>query len=76
MTRLTLELSIEIERLERIALIENEADNVFGQSDRARDWLTKNNVALGATPLSMLDTENGAAEVRKVLSSIAYGGTV
>jgi putative toxin-antitoxin system antitoxin component (TIGR02293 family) len=66
----------ETERLERIALIENEADKIFGQSDKARDWLTKNNEALGVSPLSMLDTETGAAEVRKVLSAIAYGGAV
>jgi putative toxin-antitoxin system antitoxin component (TIGR02293 family) len=66
----------ETERLERIALIENEAEKVFGASDMALDWLTKNNAALGATPLSMLDTETGAGEVRKVLSAIAYGGAV
>jgi putative toxin-antitoxin system antitoxin component (TIGR02293 family) len=65
---------IETERLERIALIENDAEEVFGTSDMARDWLTKKNAALGNTPLSMLDTETGAGEVRKVLSAIAYGG--
>lgn len=66
----------ETERLERIALIENEADKVFGAPNMALDWLTKNNASLGATPLSMLDTETGAGEVRKVLSAIAYGGAV
>lgn len=66
----------ETERLERMALIEDEAEQVFGTSDMARDWLTKKNTALGDTPLSMLDTETGAAEVRKVLAAIAYGGAV
>ena len=66
----------ETERLERFALIENEADKVFGAPDKALDWLTRENTALGATPLSMLDTETGAGEVRKVLSAIAYGGAV
>lgn len=66
----------ETERLSRIALIENEAEKVFGTSDMARDWLTKMNVSLGDTPLSMLDTETGAGEVRKILSAIAYGGAV
>lgn len=66
----------ETERLERMALIENEAEKVFGMSTMALDWLTKKNAALGDTPLSMLDTETGASEVRKVLSSIAYGGAV
>lgn len=65
---------IETERLERIALIENEAVKVFGTSDMALTWLTKNNAAFGVTPLEMLDTETGAGEVRKVLSAIAYGG--
>lgn len=64
------------ERLERIALIENEAEKVFDDSDMARDWLTKINSAMGVTPLSLLDTETGAGEVRKVLSAIAYGGAV
>ncbi|MGZ8256496.1 MAG: antitoxin Xre/MbcA/ParS toxin-binding domain-containing protein [Gallionella sp.] len=64
---------IETERLERIALIENEAEKVFGAS-MALAWLTKNNASLGTTPLEMLDTETGAGEVRKVLSAIAYGG--
>ena len=67
---------IETERLERIALIENEAEKVFGTSDMALGWLISKNAALGSTPLSMLDTETGAGEVRKVLSSIAYGGAV
>lgn len=64
----------ETERLERIALIETEAEKVFGKPEMARDWLIKNNTALGSTPLSMLDTETGAGEVKKVLSAIAYGG--
>lgn len=66
----------ETERLERIALIEHEAEKVFGASGMARDWLTGKNAALGDAPLSMLDTETGAGEVRKVLSAIAYGGVV
>jgi putative toxin-antitoxin system antitoxin component (TIGR02293 family) len=65
---------IETERLERIALIENEAEKVFGASNMALAWLTKNNAAFGVPPLEMLDTETGAGEVRKVLSAIAYGG--
>ena len=66
----------ETERLGRIALIEDDAEKVFGTTVMARDWLTKMNPALGDTPLSMLDTETGAGEVRKILSAIAYGGVV
>ncbi len=66
---------VETERLERIALVEDHAEKVFGSSDLARDWLTKKNTALGCnTPLSMLDTGIGASEVRKILFVIAYGG--
>jgi putative toxin-antitoxin system antitoxin component (TIGR02293 family) len=47
----------------------------FGGRDAARQWLKTPNLALaGATPLSMLDTEPGAREVRRILSSIAHGG--
>jgi len=66
----------ETERLERIALIENEAAKVFSDAGLALDWLTKNNAALGDAPLALLDTETGAGEVRKVLSAISYGGAV
>ena len=67
---------IESERLERLAIIENQAEQVFGDAGKAKNWLTQKNLALGDTPLSMLDTETGAREVRKALGAIAYGGTV
>ena len=67
---------IESERLERLAIIEDQAEKVFGDAGKAKNWLTQKNLALGDTPLSMLDTETGAREVRKALGAIAYGGTV
>lgn len=66
----------ESERLARIAMIESEADDVFGDAKMATAWLLQKNLALGDTPLSLLDTETGAFEVRKALSAIAYGGVV
>ncbi len=66
----------ESERLERLALIEDLAEKVFGAASLAREWLTRKNAALGESPITLLDTETGAGEVRKVLNSIAYGGTV
>lgn len=66
----------ESERLERLALIEDLAEKVFGTAPLAREWLTRKNAALGESPITLLDTETGAGEVRKVLNSIAYGGTV
>lgn len=67
---------VESERLERLAIIEDAAEKVFGSADMAKTWMMRKNLALGDTPLSMLDTETGAGEVRKVLAAIAYGGVV
>jgi putative toxin-antitoxin system antitoxin component (TIGR02293 family) len=65
---------MESERLARIALIESEAEAVFGSADLAKRWMLEPNVALGEAPLSFLDTDTGADEVRKILAAIAYGG--
>lgn len=65
---------MESERLARIALIEAEAEEVFDSSDLAKRWMLEPNLALGESPLSLLDTDTGADEVRKVLAAIAYGG--
>ncbi|MDE1943710.1 MAG: DUF2384 domain-containing protein, partial [Betaproteobacteria bacterium] len=46
----------------------------FESSESARKWLLQENLAFGGTPISLLDTETGAVEVRKVLAAIAYGG--
>ena len=62
------------ERLSRIALIEHHAEMVFGGPEQAKKWLLSPNVVFGESPLSYLDTEIGANEVRKVLNTIAYGG--
>ncbi len=62
--------------MERIAEIEAVAADVFGDEEKATNWLLRNNAALGSSPLSLLDTELGTSEVRKVLSAIAYGGVI
>ena len=62
------------ERLIRICRREKLAEDVFGDSEDARKWLRTENLGLGATPLSMLDTDLGAQEVSRVLQAIAYGG--
>ncbi len=68
---------VESERLERLAIIEDTAEKVFGNADQAKMWLLRKNLVFGDdTPLSMLDTETGAGEVKKVLAAIAYGGAV
>lgn len=67
---------VESERLERLAIIEDTAEKVFGNAEMAKQWIMRKNLALGDTPLAMLDTETGAGEVKKILASIAYGGAV
>ena len=63
------------ERVVRVADIVRMAEGSFGGREAATRWLKTANLGLGgATPLSMLDTEPGAGEVRRILSSIDYGG--
>lgn len=65
------------ERVVRVADVTRIAQATFGGRERAVEWLKTPNIALGrTTPLSMLDTEPGAAEVRRILSAIDYGGTL
>lgn len=60
----------------RIKEIERLAEEVFGSKEKARQWLASLNLALGVSPESMLDTEAGRNEVRKMLAAIATGGAV
>lgn len=63
------------ERVVRVADIAHAAEETFGSREAATRWLkTANRGLAGATPLSMVDTEPGAAEVRRLLASINYGG--
>jgi putative toxin-antitoxin system antitoxin component (TIGR02293 family) len=63
------------ERVVRVADVIRLAEDTFGGRQPATRWLKTSNRALsGATPLSLLDTEPGANEVRRVLASIDYGG--
>ena len=64
------------ERLTRIYRTEKLAEDVFGDGDGARRWLTTESLGLEGSPLSMLDTDLGAQEVSRVLYAIAYGGVV
>ena len=65
------------ERVVRVADITRLAEATFGAREAATHWLKSANLALaGATPLSMLDTEPGAGEVRKLLHAIDAGGVL
>lgn len=63
------------ERLMQIGGVEKLAEDVFGDRNRASEWLKTSNVSLGnVPPLSMLGTEIGRREVARILNAIAYGG--
>lgn len=65
------------ERLHRMAVITRETEEVLGDATQAKSWLLQPNLALaGAAPFDLLDTEIGAAAVRRVLVAIAEGGVV
>jgi putative toxin-antitoxin system antitoxin component (TIGR02293 family) len=65
------------ERVVRVAEIARAAERTFGDHEAAARWLKSENRALaGVTPLSMLDTSLGAVEVRRILSSIDFGGVL
>jgi putative toxin-antitoxin system antitoxin component (TIGR02293 family) len=65
------------ERVVRVAEITKMAEDTFGGREAAAQWLRTPNLALEtATPLSMLDTEPGAGEVRRILAAINYGGVL
>lgn len=66
--------SPETEKVVRLAEMARLAENAFGNAASAREWLTMQNLALGASPLSLVDTEAGAGQVRRALAVIEHGG--
>ena len=65
----------EADRLYRLLRIADLAAEMIGDADKARRWLLRPVPALGGrTPLNMLRTEAGTAQVERVLYTIAYGG--
>ena len=65
----------ESEKVLRLGEITRRAEETFGSAKAAREWLVVENLALGGSPLSLVDTETGAAQVRRVLATLNYGGT-
>ena len=63
----------ESDRVLRIARIASEAERVFGDSDKARRWLSADNRMLGAKPLDLLATDAGARDVESELVRIDFG---
>jgi uncharacterized protein (DUF2384 family) len=64
------EMKIRINELQTLAI------ETFGSKTLANAWLNKENFVLGATPISVAETDSGLMEVKKILSAISYGGVV
>ncbi len=63
-----------IVRLEEVARM---AEGIFESKKIALSWMMLENIALGnAKPIELCDTDEGAAQVRRVLSAIEYGNLV
>ena len=64
----------ESDRVYRLARVVAHAEDVFEDIDKVRRWLVHTNRALGGvTPLSLLDTDEGARQVDTILGRIEYG---
>jgi putative toxin-antitoxin system antitoxin component (TIGR02293 family) len=64
----------ESDRLFRVGRIASLAEDVLGSRAKASGWLHRPNRALGSrTPLRLLDSDLGAAEVETVLRRIEFG---
>jgi putative toxin-antitoxin system antitoxin component (TIGR02293 family) len=64
----------ESDRLSRLSIIFKRAEEVFGNAEKAREWIeTPLEVFEGETALERADTSLGAAQVDDVLGRIQYG---
>lgn len=52
------------------------AIETFGTKSKADSWLNKFHPILGNTPIAAAESSAGLIEVKKILSSISYGGVV
>ncbi len=61
-------------RLNRLVQIIAHTEEVFGSQEKAQLWLNEQNRALQmATPLSLLDTDEGVHRVEDLLIRIEHG---
>lgn len=64
----------ESDRLYRVARVAARAEEVLGSAQAAERWLKELIPALGGvTPLSLLDTDEGAQQVTDILGRIEHG---
>lgn len=65
------------ERVDRLAQLTVNAENVFETRTAARDWMLIPNDALGGSaPLDLCKTEIGGRQVRRALHAIEWGSVV
>jgi putative toxin-antitoxin system antitoxin component (TIGR02293 family) len=64
----------ESDRTVRLARVYASAVEMIGEEEKATEWLSTPNRALGGErPLDLLDTDTGARMVEDILGRIAYG---
>lgn len=63
----------EADRVLRIARVAGAAERVFGDAEKSRRWLARENALLGASPLSLLATDSGSRDVEAELMRIDWG---
>ena len=62
------------DRLVRVAKVIALAEETFGSPEKAKAWLRRETAPLGGvSPMSLLDTTEGAAQVERLLNRIAWG---
>lgn len=64
---------VQSDRVYRFARVAAHAEEVFGDDEKARDWLLTPNQALGYSPVDLLDTDAGTEAVEEVLYRIEHG---
>lgn len=63
------------ERLDRVAGVALQAEEVFEDKQAASEWMSSPNQALGgSSPLMHCETAIGAQQVRRILNALEWGG--
>jgi putative toxin-antitoxin system antitoxin component (TIGR02293 family) len=63
----------ESDRTVRLARLLAFTNDIFGDRDKAAQWLKTPNVVLGKPPIELLDTDSGIRSVETILGRIAWG---
>lgn len=67
----------DAQRTARVEEIRRMAEAILESNDMALSWMRRENIALGnAKPIELCDTDERAAQVRRVLSAIEHGNSV